>query len=238
MKLDILAFGAHPDDVELGAAGTLAKHQALGYKTGIVDLTRGEMGTRGSREIRNAEASKAAEILNLTARENLDLRDGFIANDEESQIKVIQVLRKYQPDVILCNAPHDRHPDHGRASELVVRAAFLAGLRRIETFEDGEPQQPWRPRSIYHYIQFYDLEPNLIVDITGYMDQKMESVEAYSSQFYDPNSKEPQTLIAQKDFLDMIRFRAQNFGIHIGVEYGEPFIVERVPGVDDLTQIL
>lgn len=237
MKIDILAFGAHPDDVELGTGGTLAKHAAMGYKTGIIDLTRGELGTRGTPETRDKEAMDAAKILNLSVRENLEMRDGFILDDEEHQLKVIKALRKYRPNIVLCNAPNDRHPDHPAASKLLVSAAFKAGLRKIETTENGQPQEPWRPKALYHYIQFYDLEPTFAVDISDFIEQKMKAVEAYASQFYNPNSDEPKTLIAQKNFMEMLRSRSQNYGIHIGTEYAEGFIVERYPGIDDLTHL-
>ncbi len=234
MKLNILALGAHPDDVELGAAGTLAKHIALGHKCGIIDFTRGELGTRGTPEIRNAEAAKAAEVLKLSARENLELRDGFISNDQASQLNVIEMIRKYQPDIILCNAPNDRHPDHGEASKLAVRASFLAGLKNIETRIDGELQAPWRPKVVYHYIQYYDITPDFIVDISETMDAKIESIMAYSSQFFDANSKEPKTLVSSKNFIEGIKSRALQTGGQIYANYGEGFIKERHLGVDDL----
>ena len=237
MKLDILAFGAHPDDVELGAGGTLAKQQKLGYKTGIVDLTRGEMGTRGTPEIRDAEARKAADILGCAVRENLGLRDGFLVNDEASQTAVIKIIRKYQPDVILINAPRDRHPDHGVASELLVQASFKAGFTKLETELDGKKQSAWRPKVLYKYIQFYDLKPDFVVDITGFMPQKMESILAHSSQFYNPNSEEPETVIASKNFLESLEARAQEYGRSIYAQHGEGFIVERVVGVEELMKL-
>jgi bacillithiol biosynthesis deacetylase BshB1 len=234
MKLDILAFGAHPDDVELGCSGTIAKEVSLGKKVGIIDLTRGELGTRGSVAIRNEESAKASEILGVTVRENLDMRDGFFVNDEAHQLKVIQAIRKYQPDVVLCNAITDRHIDHGKGSKLVSDACFLSGLIQIKTELNGEAQQAWRPKVVYHYIQWQTIEPDFAVDITGYMDKKMESVLAYSSQFYDPKTKEPDTPITSKNFLDSIRYRAQDLGRLVGVEYAEGFTTERYVTVNSI----
>lgn len=234
MKIDILAFGAHPDDVELGAGGTLAKHAANGYKTAIIDLTLGEMGTRGTPEIRRKEAEEAAAILGCAFRENLEMRDGYIRNDEASQRLIIQAIRKYQPEVVLCNAPTDRHPDHGHASKLVLEASFLAGLRKLETNIDGVMQAPWRPKKVFHYIQFMSLEPTFVQDITGYYPQKIASVKAHSSQFYNPNSEEPETVIASKSFFDSIEGRAREFGRIIYTEYGEGLIAKEPIGVDSL----
>jgi len=234
MKLDILAFGAHPDDVELGCSGTIAKEVALGKKVGIIDLTRGELGTRGSVAIRNEESAKASEILGVTVRENLDMRDGFFVNDEAHQLKVIQAIRKYQPDVVLCNAITDRHIDHGKGSKLVSDACFLSGLIQIKTELNGEAQQSWRPKVVYHYIQWQTIEPDFAVDITGYMDKKMESVLAYGSQFYDPNSKEPVTPITSENFLNSVIYRAQDLGRLVGVEYAEGYTVERYLTVNSL----
>jgi bacillithiol biosynthesis deacetylase BshB1 len=238
MKLDILAFGAHPDDVELGAGGTLAKHVALGLKTGIIDLTRGELGTRGSVLERNEEAERASTILGNSIRENLDLPDGFFENNPQNQLKVIRKIRQYQPDIILCNAPYDRHPDHGKGGDLVADAAFYSGLTKIETELNGIPQKSWRPRLILHYIQFLPLQPTLALDITGYIDQKIESVLAFKSQFYNPNSKEPETIISSKGFLESVRYRAQDLGRVIGTEYAEGFILNRLIGLNDLNSIL
>ena len=235
MKLDILAFGAHPDDVELGVGGVLAKHASMGHKTGIIDLTLGEMGTRGTPEIRLAEAHKAAEILGCVIRENLALRDGFIRNTEENQELVIKAIRKYKPEIVLCNAPTDRHPDHGHASQLVVEASFLSGLRKLETVDEhGALQAPWRPKRVYHYIQFDSLKPDFIMDITGFMHQKMESIKAHASQFYDPNSGEPETVISSKYFFESIEGRAREFGRNIYAEFGEGLITEEMLGVSDL----
>ena len=234
MKLDILAFGAHPDDVELGCSGTIAKEVSLGKKVGIIDLTRGELGTRGSVEIRNSESAKASRILGVLVRENLDMRDGFFVNDEAHQLKVIEMIRKYQPEIVLCNAVADRHIDHGKGSKLVSDACFLSGLVKIETELNGEKQQAWRPKVVYHYIQWQNIEPDFVVDISGYMDKKMESVLAYGSQFYDPNSKEPVTPITSKNFLDSIKYRAEDLGRLVGVAYAEGFTTERYLAVNSL----
>lgn len=229
MKLDILAFGAHPDDVELGCGGMLAKESAAGKRIGIVDLTRGEMGTRGTPEIREKEAAAAAEILGCEHRENLRMDDAFFANDKENQLKVVEVIRRFQPEIVIANAPSDRHPDHGRASELVRQAAFLSGLRRIE---DGH--EAWRPKALYHYIQFQNLEPDVIVDIEGFLDKKMESISAHKSQFFDPNSDEPETVISKKSFMDYIIHRTHDMGRLFYGEQGEGFVVERIPAVNSL----
>lgn len=234
MKLDLLAFGAHPDDIELGCGGTLLTHVAQGKKIGLIDLTLGELGTRGTPEIRLDEAADAAKILGASVRENLRMADGFFANDEAHQKQIIRILRKYRPEIVLCNAPTDRHPDHGRGGQLVKHAAFLSGLRKIETEDDGQAQAPWRPKALYHYIQFYDLKPNFLVDISGMMDQKIASYRAHKSQFFDPQSKEPETLISKPDFLENIRGRARYFGQYIHAQYAEGFITDSYLGVDDL----
>jgi len=238
MKLDILAFGAHPDDVELGCGGTLAKEIALGRKAGIVDLTRGELGTRGSAEIRDMESTAAAQILGVSVRENLNMRDGFFVNDEEHQLAVIRMLRKYRPDVVLCNAIDDRHIDHGRASKLVSDACFLSGLMKIETDYHGEKQQQWRPKVVYHYIQWKNIKPDFVVDVTGYNHKKVEAILAYSSQFYDPNSNEPETPIATKNFLESLNYRSQDLGRLIGTDFGEGFTAERHLAVNSLADLL
>lgn len=234
MKLDILAFGAHPDDIELGCSGTIAKEVSLGKKVGIVDLTRGELGTRGSVEIRNSESAKASEILGVVVRENLDMRDGFFVNDEAHQLKVIEMIRKYQPEIVLCNAIADRHIDHGKGSKLVSDACFLSGLRQIKTELNGETQEAWRPKVVYHYIQWQNIKPDFVVDISEFMDKKMDSVLAYGSQFYDPNSKEPVSPITSKNFLDSVKYRAQDLGRLVGVEYAEGFTTERYLAVNSL----
>ena len=234
MKVDILAFGAHPDDVELGAAGTLAKEISLGKTVGIIDLTQGELGTRGSAEIRLQEAAKAKEVLGAKVRENLKFRDGFFLNDEAHQRAIIQKIRQYQPEIVLCNAIDDRHIDHGKGSKLVSDACFLSGLRRIETSFEGEVQTAWRPKVVYHYIQWKNLTPDFVVDISGFMDTKVAAVLAYNSQFYDSNSNEPTTPISDKNFLDSVTYRARDLGRLIGTDFAEGFICERVPAVENL----
>ena len=234
MKLDILAFGAHPDDVELGCSGTIAKEASLGKKVGIIDLTRGELGTRGSVEIRNSESAKASENLGVSVRENLDMRDGFFINDEAHQLKIIEILRKYRPEIVLCNAITDRHIDHGKGSKLVSDACFLSGLRQIKTELNGEAQEAWRPKVVYHYIQWQNIEPDFVVDISEFIGKKMESVLAYGSQFYDPNSKEPVSPITSKNFLDSVKYRAQDLGRLVGVDYAEGFTTERYLAVNSL----
>jgi bacillithiol biosynthesis deacetylase BshB1 len=234
LKLDILAFGAHPDDVELGCSATLAKELSLGKKVGIIDLTRGELGTRGSVAIRNSEAAMAAEILGVQVRENLDMRDGFFVNDESHQLRVIEMIRKYQPEMVLCNAIADRHIDHGKGSQLVSDACFLSGLTKIETHHNGQKQAAWRPKVVYHYIQWQTIEPDFVVDVSAFMDVKMKAVQAYASQFYDPNSTEPVTPIASKNFLDSIEYRAMDLGRLVGVAFAEGFTVERYLTVNSL----
>lgn len=238
MKLDILAFGAHPDDVELSCGATVAKEISLGKKVGIVDLTRGELGTRGSAELRDKEAADAANILGVHVRENLRFRDGFFVNDEQHQLEIIKVLRKYRPEIVLCNAIDDRHIDHGKGSKLVSDACFLSGLVKIVTKLDGENQQAWRPKLVYHYIQWKNLVPDFVVDVTGFMDVKVESLMAYSSQFYDPNSKEPPTPIATKNFKESIHYRAADLGRLINTEYAEGFTVERYVAVNSLGDLV
>ena len=237
MKLDILAFGAHPDDVELGCGGTIAKEISLGKKVGIIDLTRGELGTRGSVEIRNQEAAAAAKILGVSVRENLDMRDGFFVNDEAHQLEIIKKLRKYQPEIVICNAIDDRHIDHGKGSQLVSDACFLSGLMKIETEIEGIKQEAWRPKLVYHYVQWKNITPDFVVDITGFNEKRVEAVLAYSSQFYNPNSNEPETLIASKNFLESLNYRAQDLGRLIGTDYAEGFTVERYLAVNSLSDL-
>lgn len=238
MKLDILAFGAHPDDVELGCGGTLAKEIALGKKVGIVDLTRGELGTRGSAEIRDAEAAAAAKILGVSVRENLNMRDGFFVNDEEHQLAIIRILRKYRPDIVLCNAIDDRHIDHGKGSKLVSDACFLSGLLKIHTDYDGKNQEQWRPKAVYHYIQWKNIKPDFVVDISGYNEKRVEAILAYSSQFYNPDATEPETPIATKNFLESLNYRAQDLGRLIGTDYAEGFTAERYLGINRLEDLI
>lgn len=234
VQLDILAFAAHPDDVELSCSGTLAKHAKLGLKTGIVDLTQGDLGTRGTIETRMEEAEASKEILGLTVRENLKMPDGFFDESPENLKKVIYAIRKYRPKIVLMNAIRDRHPDHGRGSALVSRACFLSGLRKIETSDNGSPQAPWRPENVYHYIQFRNIQPDFVVDISDVMDIKMASIKAFKTQFFDPNSTEPETLIASSGFLKYVEARAREHGSAIEVEFGEGFTVERPLQVNNL----
>ena len=237
VKLDLLAFGAHPDDVELGCGGTLAKEISNGKKVGIIDLTAGELGTRGSAELRTLEANEASKILGLKTRENLNFKDGFFKNDENHQIKVIQVIRKYQPEIILCNALDDRHIDHPKASKLVSDSSFLSGLVKIYTSLNGEKQQPWRPKSVYHYIQWKNLSPDFVVDVSGFMEKKISAINAYKSQFYNPESNEPETLISKKNFIDNVINKSADLGRLIGVDYAEGFNTQRLLGVSSLNDL-
>ena len=236
MKIDILAFGAHPDDVELSCGGTILKEIHNGKTVGIIDLTKGELGTRGTAQTRAIEASNAASILGVSFRKNLSFSDGFIVNDKAHQLEVIKLIRHYQPEIVLCNAIDDRHIDHGVASKLVSDACFLSGLIKIETksLDSEAVQAPWRPKSIYHYIQWKPLEPDFVVDISDHIDKKMESVMAYSTQFYNPNSQDPETPISSKNFVDSVRYRAADLGRLTGVGYAEGFNVERLPAIDSL----
>lgn len=237
MKLDILAIGAHPDDVELGCAGTLAKEISLGKKVGIIDLTRGELGTRGSAEIRDKESAKAAQILGIEQRVNLNFADAFFVNDKAHQLALIKQIRRFRPDVVFCNAISDRHIDHAKGSKLASDACFLSGLRKIETEWEGQLQDAWRPKVVYHYIQWEDVKPDFVVDISGFLDKKIDAVKAYSSQFYDASSKEPISPITSKNFLDSVSYRARDLGRLVGVEAAEGFNSERyiaVKNIDDL----
>ncbi len=234
MKLDILAFGAHPDDIELSAGGTIAKAVAEGRSVGMVDLTKGELGTRGTALTRYEEATNAAKVLGVLIRENLGFADGFFLNDKEHQLEIIKMIRKYQPEIVLCNAIDDRHIDHGKGSKLVSDACFLSGLIKIETELNREAQEKWRPKHVYHYIQWKNIEPDFVVDVSGYMDQKMQSVLAYKTQFFDPNSKEPETPISSKNFTDSIEYRSRDLGRLTGVEHAEGYTVERYVAVDSL----
>jgi bacillithiol biosynthesis deacetylase BshB1 len=240
MKLDILVFGAHPDDAELGAGATIAKEIANGKKVGIIDLTRGELGTRGSAEIRDREAAIAAEILGVEVRENLEFADGFFVNDKTHQLAIIRMVRKYRPEIVLCNAVDDRHIDHAKGSKLVSDACFLSGLIKIDTKLDGNDQwqEPWRPRQVYHFIQWKNLKPDFAVDVSGFIEKKNEAILAYSSQFHDPKSKEPETPISSKNFLDSVNYRARDLGRLVGVEHAEGFTVERPIAVRDLDSLI
>ena len=238
MKLDILAFGAHPDDVELGCAGTILKEIALGKTVGIVDLTRGELGTRGSADLRDQEAAASAQILGVSVRENLRFKDGFFANDEAHQLEVIKMIRKYQPEIVLCNAIEDRHIDHGKGSQLVSNACFLSGLMKIQTQLEGQMQQAWRPKLVFHYIQWNDIKPDFVVDITGYTDKKVAAILAYKSQFHDPKSNEPESPITSKNFLESLNYRTQDLGRLVGVAHAEGFTVERYLAVNSLGDLI
>ena len=234
MKLDILAFGAHPDDVELGCGATIAKEVANGKKVGIIDLTKGELGTRGTEFTRKEEATNAAKILGVKVRENLGFADGFFINDKAHQLEIIKMIRKYQPEIVICNAIDDRHIDHAKGSQLVSDASFLSGLVKIETKVEGKLQDKWRPKTVYHYIQWKSIEPDFVIDVTGYMAQKKESVLAYKTQFFDPNSKEPETPITSKNFSDSIDYRARDLGRLINCEYAEGFTSERYVATETL----
>ncbi|HCS19975.1 MAG TPA: bacillithiol biosynthesis deacetylase BshB1 [Bacteroidetes bacterium] len=234
MKIDLLAFAAHPDDVELTSCGTLMRHKDLGYKIGIVDLTAGQLGTRGTAESRAEEAAAAAEILGLDVRENLGMEDGFFVNDKAHQLKVIEAIRAYKPEVVFCNAIRDRHIDHGKGSALVSDSCFLSGLVKIETFRNGVKQEPWRPKAVYHYIQDRYIEPDFVVDITAYYERKVAAIQAFKTQFYTGSSDLPETPISSKDFLDFLEGRARDFGRSIGVTFAEGFTVERTPGVGNV----
>lgn len=227
-KIDILAIGAHPDDVELGCGGTVAKLISEGKSVAIVDLTQGELGTRGTNLTRAEEAANSAKILGLSARENLKLKDGFLQNSEEYQLEIVKMIRKYQPEIVLANAIDDRHPDHAKAAKLVSDACFLSGLVKIETMLEGESQKAWRPKQIYHYIQWKNITPDFVIDISDFMEKKIEACLAYKTQFYDPNSTEPMTPIATKDFLESLTYRAQDLGRLSGVEYAEGFTTEKL----------
>ena len=238
MKLAILAIGAHPDDVELGCGATIAKEISLGKKVGILDLTKGELGTRGSAEIRAEEAKNGAKILGVEIRENLGFADGFFVNDEKHQLEIVKIIRKYKPEIVLCNAIDDRHIDHPKGSKLVSDACFLSGLVKVETKLDGVKQEAWRPKFVYHYIQWKNLEPDFVVDVSGFMEKKMAAVKAYSSQFYDPNSKEPTSPISSKNFLDSVLYRAQDLGRLVGVEAAEGFNTERYVAVKSFDNLV
>ena len=238
MKIDVLAFGAHPDDVELGCGGTIAKLISEGKKVAIVDLTKGELGTRGTDQTRTLEAAEASDILGITARENLGMKDGFLTNSEEYQLRIVKMVRKYQPEIVFCNAIDDRHPDHAKAAKLVSDACFLSGLIKIETELEGKLQTAWRPKQVFHYIQWKNIEPDFVMDITGFLDKKIEACLAYKTQFYDPNSSEPMTPIATKDFLESLTYRAQDLGRLSGVEYAEGFTSEKLIAIKNFEGII
>lgn len=239
MKLDILTFASHPDDAELGCSGTIIAHVAAGKKVGIVDLTRGELGTRGTPETRIAEAKAASEILGLSVRENLGFADGFFVNDKAHQLKVVEKIRQYKPELVIMNAIHDRHPDHGKGSQLVSEACFLAGLKMIETTgPNGEKQEAWRPKAVYHFIQDRYIKPDVIVDITPHWEKKLESIRAFKSQFFNPEDTSANTYISSPEFMEFLEARAKEFGHAIGKVYGEGFTVERHIGVKSLFDLI
>lgn len=234
MKVDILAIGVHPDDIELSCCGTLLHHIALGKTVGLLDLTRGELGTRGDAKTRLEEATAASKMIGAVVRGNLSMEDGFFEYNQENVLKIVQMIRLMRPDIILANAISDRHPDHGRAAKLTSDACFYAGLRKIETEWDGVAQTAWRPKVVYHYIQDHNLKPDFVVDITPYMKRKLEIIQAYKSQFYDPNSLEPETPISGKEFLDFVQSKNAMYGRPAGFTYGEGFTVARTIGVQNL----
>lgn len=235
MTVDVLAIAAHPDDIEMTCAGTVLSLVAQGKTVAGVDLTRGELGTRGTPEIRLRESAEAARLMGLATRENMGFRDAFFQNDEAHQMALIPIIRRYRPEIVLTNAPDDRHPDHGRASELVVQACFYAGLRQINTVgKDGQPQEAHRPKFIYHFIQDRSLTPDFVMDVSRYWDQKIAAIRAYQSQFFNPDSPEPQSYISGEPFMKFLEARTREHGHRIGVEFGEGFISQRMLGVTDL----
>lgn len=238
MKLDILVMAAHPDDAELAVSGTIAAAIAQGKKVGIVDFTRGELGTRGTPEIRLAESAEASQILGIHARVNLELADGFFQNNQESQLKLIEVIRAFQPEIVLANALEDRHPDHGKGAQLAIDACFLSGLRKIETTYEGVKQTEWRPKQLFHYIQDRYLTPDFVIDISKHWATKEASIRAFRSQFFDPNSTEPASYISSPEFLNFIEARAREMGHKIGVQYGEGFQTQRTIAIHDLTSLV
>ena len=239
MKVDIIAFGAHPDDVELGCGGSISSAISQGLKVGIVDLTKGELGTRGTKEIRKKESEKASEILGVSFRKNLGFKDGFFVNDKAHQLRVIELLREHKPSIVFCNAVKDRHIDHPKGSKLVSDSCFLSGLSKIKTnYKNSINQSPWTPKQVYHYIQWFDIKPDLLIDISDFQEKKMKAIMAYNSQFYNPNSKEPNTPISSKNFIDSIKQRDQNFGRISGVVAAEGFTVERPPLIQDFKGII
>jgi bacillithiol biosynthesis deacetylase BshB1 len=238
MKLDILAIAAHPDDVELSCAGTLLAHKSMGKKIGVLDLTRGELGTRGTAETRKQEAIDASKVLGLDVRENMDFADGFFTNDREHQLALIAAIRRFQPEIILLNAIEDRHPDHGKGAQLGIDACFFSGLIKIQTSYNNQPQPAWRPKAVFHFIQDRFIKPDLVIDITPYWKQKAESIRAYKTQFYDPNSQEPNTYISSPEFMNFLEARAQEWGHSIGVKYGEGFTKARQIGIRNLFDLI
>ncbi len=239
MKLDILLMAAHPDDAEMSCGGTIASAIAKGKKIGIVDFTRGELGTRGTPQIRTSEAAAASKILGISTRENLGFRDGFFKNDEAHQMKLIAAIRRYRPEIVLANAIEDRHPDHGKGAALAVDACFLSGLRMIQTFEaDGSPQKEWRPKALYHYIQDRYIKPDLVMDISAYWDIKEASIRAYKSQFHDPDSTEPESYLTSPEFMEFLKARSQEMGHTIGAKFGEGYTKTKMLGITDFFDLV
>ncbi|HUH75520.1 MAG TPA: bacillithiol biosynthesis deacetylase BshB1 [Chitinophagales bacterium] len=237
MKVDILALGAHPDDVEISCSATLLKHISLGKKVAVVDLTQGELGTRGSAEERLIEAANSAKLMGLVDRVNLGFRDGFFTHDETHLLAIVRMIRKYQPEIVLANSVSDRHPDHGKAGKLIADACFLSGLKKIETSLDSQVQTHWRPKSVYHYIQDYYLKPDFVIDVSGFEQKKIEAIKTFKTQFFDPASTDPKTPISGEDFFDFLLGRMKDFGRPIGAEYAEGFTTSRHIGIrqfDDL----
>lgn len=238
MQLDILAFGAHPDDIELSCAGTIIKAVKAGKKVGIVDLTEGQLGTRGTAEIRLKEAANAAKAMGVSVRDNLGMMDGYFKNDDEHRIKLIRKIRQYKPEIVLANVPLDRHPDHGRASQMVTEACFYAGLVKIETEWEGKKQEAFRPKRIFYYMQHFSYDCSFVVDTSDAMEQKIEAIKAFKSQFHDPNSKEPETVLTSPQFIEHIKQRDAEMGYAIGVKYAEGFLVQnKVFGVNNIFEI-
>ncbi|HEU4556000.1 MAG TPA: bacillithiol biosynthesis deacetylase BshB1 [Chitinophaga sp.] len=238
MKLDILAIAAHPDDVELSCAGTLMVHAAQGMKVGVVDLTRGELGTRGTPETRAAEAQVAAAVMGLEVRDNLGLADGFFQNVKEDQLEVIKAIRKYRPDIVLANAMDDRHPDHGRAGRLIADSCFLAGLRKITTTDNGQPQEAWRPKQVFHFIQDRYYKPDLVIDITPVMNRKLEAIRSFKTQFLAPENDQVQTYISSQGFFDSVVYRARMLGKMVGVEYAEGYTSAKTIGIRNFADLI
>jgi bacillithiol biosynthesis deacetylase BshB1 len=238
MKLDILAFAAHPDDTELSCSGTLASHIARGLKAGVIDLTQGEMGTRGTVEDRTLEAANSSNLLGLSVRENLSFEDALFQKDKQHLTEVVKMIRRYQPELVLANAIRDRHPDHGKAADLVREACFLSGLRKFVTVDEGQPQEAWRPKNVYHYVQSIYVKPDVVVDITDYWEIKQQAIRCFKSQFFNPESDEPETFISSEGFQKFLEGRAREFGYVIGAEYAEGFTVDRYVGVKNLFDLM
>lgn len=236
--VDILVFGAHPDDIELGCSGTILLQISLGYSVGVIDLTRGELGTRGSADIRDKESELASKKMGISFRDNLGFQDGFFENNQQNKLEVIKKIRLYKPSIVICNTTQDRHPDHGRAASLIYDACFLSGLEKVKTMINDKNQEVFRPRALYNYIQYNDTKPDFIVDISKYIHLKMDIIKSYSSQFFNPRSKESETIISKKNFLDLVLSRSADLGRFISVDYAEGFTVHRYIGVDDMFKLM